>query len=120
MVLLSLARLRFPTPHFSIETALQANHLSHFLLCSLLLPLLKAAPRARVICVSSLLHKYATSPPFDDMNHDKSYRGFEVYGETKLANVLFANELGRRLEVRACRLAAFAHECLHVWIRHSL
>ena len=92
----------------NLETALQANHLSHFLLVSLLLPALRRTPRARVINVSSMLHAYAKTLPFDDLSHAVSYRGFEVYGETKLCNVLFTLELARRL-----RGTNITTSCLH-------
>jgi NAD(P)-dependent dehydrogenase (short-subunit alcohol dehydrogenase family) len=46
--------------------------------------------------VASEAHK-AGSIDFDDLMRDKRYSGFEVYGQSKLANILFTNELARRL-----------------------
>jgi NAD(P)-dependent dehydrogenase (short-subunit alcohol dehydrogenase family) len=82
----------------NLETSFQANHFSHFLLVSLLMPMLRRAPHARIINVSSLMHAQVKTISFDDLSHEKNFRGFEVYGETKLANVLFTFELARRLK----------------------
>jgi NAD(P)-dependent dehydrogenase (short-subunit alcohol dehydrogenase family) len=81
------------------ETTFGVNHLGHFLLTNLLLDRLKASAPARVITVSSVGHKYARGGlDFDDLQceHER-YHGFMVYCRSKLANVLFANELARRL-----------------------
>jgi NAD(P)-dependent dehydrogenase (short-subunit alcohol dehydrogenase family) len=88
----------------SLETQFQANHFGHFLLTSLLMPLLKSSPsgKARVVNVSSMMHQQATAIPFDDINFQQnpaSYSSLKVYGITKLANVLFTNELARRYKV---------------------
>jgi retinol dehydrogenase-12 len=82
------------------ETQFQVNHLSHYLLTRLLMDQLSAAPAARVINVSSTAHTFArTGLDFDDLEWKKrKYRGFLVYCATKLANVLFTRELGRRVE----------------------
>jgi NAD(P)-dependent dehydrogenase (short-subunit alcohol dehydrogenase family) len=60
--------------------------------------MLRRAPHARIINVSSLMHAQVKTISFDDLSHEKNFRGFEVYGETKLANVLFTFELARRLK----------------------
>jgi NAD(P)-dependent dehydrogenase (short-subunit alcohol dehydrogenase family) len=52
---------------------------------------------ARIITTASEAHRGATIP-FNDLNAERGYRGFGRYGETKLANILFATELARRLE----------------------
>jgi hypothetical protein len=77
------------------------NHFGHFLLTSLLLGVLKRTGRgARVVTVSSRAHRRATGFHIDDLNHERpgAYAAFEVYSQSKLANVLFSNELARRLE----------------------
>ena len=77
------------------------NHFGHFLLTSLLLPVLKRTGRgARVVTVSSRAHRRATGFHLEDLNHERpgAYSAFEVYSQSKLANVLFSNELARRLE----------------------
>ncbi len=79
------------------EMSIGVNHLAHFLLTNLLLETLKACAPARVINVSSGAHMRATID-FDDLHGERSYAGFGAYGQSKLANVLFTNELARRLE----------------------
>ena len=68
-----------------------------FLLSKLLLHRLKESAPARIITTASQAHQRAHIP-FDDLNAERSYRGFGRYCETKLANVLFTTELARRLD----------------------
>jgi NAD(P)-dependent dehydrogenase (short-subunit alcohol dehydrogenase family) len=85
------------------ELQLGTNHLGHFALTGRLLPLLLAADSARVVTVSSLVHRFATAAglaeaaEFKTLPHGSRWLG---YSRSKLANVLFALELDRR--VRAC------------------
>ncbi|MBI1258315.1 MAG: SDR family NAD(P)-dependent oxidoreductase [Chloroflexi bacterium] len=81
------------------EMTFALNHLAYFLLTNLLLDTLKASAPARIVNVSSDVHKGAKLN-FDDLQHQRSYGmgGLNVYGESKLANVLFTNELARRLQ----------------------
>ncbi|HEX9504411.1 MAG TPA: SDR family oxidoreductase, partial [Acidimicrobiia bacterium] len=79
------------------ETTFQVNHLGHFLLTQLLQPQLTAGASARVISVSSDLHKRARHGlDFDDLQSEHEYRGVRAYGRSKLANILFTRELARR------------------------
>jgi NAD(P)-dependent dehydrogenase (short-subunit alcohol dehydrogenase family) len=80
-----------------IEMTFALNHLAYFLLTNLLLDHLKAAGNARVVCVASDAHRFARGLDFDDLQRRRRYRGFRVYGESKLANILFSAELARRL-----------------------
>ena len=80
-----------------IELTWAVNHLAPFLLTKLLLDRLKASAPSRIITTASDAHLGATIP-FDDLNAERSYRGFGRYKETKLANILFTSELARRLE----------------------
>ena len=80
-----------------IELTWAVNHLAPFLLTKLLLDRLKASAPSRVITTASDAHLGATIS-FDDLNAERSYRGFSRYKETKLANILFTSELARRLE----------------------
>ncbi len=82
-----------------IELTWAVNHLAPFLLTSLLLQRLKASAPARIITTSSDAHKGAKIP-FDDLAAEHAYRrgGFERYGQSKLANILFTSELARHLE----------------------
>jgi NAD(P)-dependent dehydrogenase (short-subunit alcohol dehydrogenase family) len=91
------------------ETQLGTNHLGHFALTGLLLPRLLATPRARVISVSSLAHFWGRID-FDDLQAERSYNATRAYGQSKLANLLFARELQRRFEAAGVdALSAAAH-----------
>ncbi|MCK4464477.1 MAG: SDR family oxidoreductase [Bacteroidales bacterium] len=79
------------------EYTFAMNHLGHFLLTNLLLDELKAAVNARIINLSSDIHKKGHIY-FDDLMTEKKYKGFGVYSHAKLANILFTNELSRRLQ----------------------
>jgi NAD(P)-dependent dehydrogenase (short-subunit alcohol dehydrogenase family) len=79
-----------------IELTWAVNHLAPFLLTTLLIDRLKASAPARIITTASAAHQGARIP-FEDLNAERSYRAFERYGETKLANILFTSELAHRL-----------------------
>jgi len=79
-----------------LEETFQVNHLSAFLLTSLLRERLVASAPARVVTVSSFGHR-GTSLDFGDLQSERCYDGFAVYCRSKLANVLFTYELDRRL-----------------------
>jgi len=86
------------------ELQIGANHLGHFALTARLWPHLAAAPAARVVTVSSSLHKRG-GIDFDDLSYtSRPYSPSGAYAQSKFANVLFALELDRRL--RAGGLAA--------------
>jgi len=80
-----------------IEMTLALNHRSYFLLTNLLLPLLKASAPTRIVNVASDAHKGA-SINFDDLQGKQKYSGWRAYQQSKLANILFTNELARRLD----------------------
>lgn len=88
------------------ETQWAVNHLAPFLLTVELLPLLQAAPTARVVTVSSDSH-YGSRINWDDPQLRRHYNGLSAYGHTKLANVLFTQELNRRLGTQS-NVKAFA------------
>jgi len=96
MQVLWLHRKKKTTDGFEYQIGI--NHFGHFVLTTLLLDLLKASAPARVVVVSSNAHKSAKEMIFDDINSDKNYSTWNVYGQSKLANILFSNELNRRLE----------------------
>ena len=79
------------------EMTFQVNHLGPFLLTELLRDPLVAGAPARVVNVASEAHKSAKRGlDFDDLQSERKYRSFPVYGRTKLANILFTRELARR------------------------
>jgi NAD(P)-dependent dehydrogenase (short-subunit alcohol dehydrogenase family) len=80
-----------------IEKTLAINHLAPFLLTNLLLDLLKASAPSRVVTVSSGAERWGRID-FDDLQSRGRYRGFGVYGLTKLANIMFTFELAKRVE----------------------
>jgi NAD(P)-dependent dehydrogenase (short-subunit alcohol dehydrogenase family) len=90
------------------ELQLGTNHLGHFALTGLLLPLLLSTEGARVVNVSSMAHR-AGAIDFDDLHWErKKYRKWASYGQSKLANLLFTFELQRRLERAGARSIAVA------------
>lgn len=81
------------------ETTFGVNHLGHFYLTSLLRERLEASAPARIVVVSSDYHRAAPEGlDFDDLMAQRRFRGFKVYARSKLANVLFARALSRRLD----------------------
>lgn len=79
------------------ETTFAVNHLAPFLLTNLLLDLLKAGAPARIVNVASEAHR-SGALGFDDLQSERGFDGYRVYGTSKLANVLFTSELARRLD----------------------
>jgi NAD(P)-dependent dehydrogenase (short-subunit alcohol dehydrogenase family) len=80
------------------EATFATNHLGPFLLTNLLLDRMKASAPSRVVTVASSAHSSArTGLPFDDLQSERHYRAMRVYGQSKLANILFTLELARRL-----------------------
>jgi NAD(P)-dependent dehydrogenase (short-subunit alcohol dehydrogenase family) len=80
----------------ALELTFATNHISYFVLTSLLLERLKATPGARIVCTASDAHKRAKLD-FTDLTFEKGYSGFAMYGRSKLMNILFSRELARRL-----------------------
>lgn len=78
------------------EMTLALNYLSPFLLTSLLVDSLKKSDQGRIINVSSNAH-FKGEIRLDDLQSQKDYDGFKAYAQSKLALVLFTNELARRL-----------------------
>ena len=79
------------------EMTFGVNHLAPYLLTRLLLDRIRASAPARVVVVSSDAYK-GGSIDFDDLMMERNYKPLRAYGNSKLANALFAFELARRLE----------------------
>jgi NAD(P)-dependent dehydrogenase (short-subunit alcohol dehydrogenase family) len=97
---------RTETPD-GIETTLAINHLAPFLLTNLLLERLQQSAPSRVTTVTSEAQRWGNMD-FEDMQSRHKYRGFPVYGMTKLANIMFTFELAERLKG-----SGVSANCLH-------
>ena len=92
-----------------LELQMATNHFGPFLLTGLLLPELVASSAGRVVTVSSQMHRTARRAPLGDpRTQERRYSKWPVYGETKLANLLFTYELDRRLREAELPVKALA------------
>ena len=90
--------MAIPTRHVTVdgfEMQLGANYLGHFALTLRLLPQVLAAPKPRVVTVSSLAHRSGRIN-FDDLQSEHRYTPWSAYSQSKLATLLFSLELERR------------------------
>jgi retinol dehydrogenase-14 len=78
------------------ELTFAVNHLAPFLFTRELLPLLKAGAPSRIVNVASAAEAHGPID-FDDLQTTQNYKGFRVYGKTKLMNVMYTYELAERL-----------------------
>ena len=79
------------------EATFALNHLNYFLLTHHLLSALKKAPEARIVNVASDAH-YGIELDFADLQGTHAYSGWKAYQRSKLANILFTQELAERLK----------------------
>jgi NAD(P)-dependent dehydrogenase (short-subunit alcohol dehydrogenase family) len=99
------------------ELQIATNHLGPFALTGLLLPALLRRPGARVVTVSSFVHRFG-SLRLGDLMSEQSYDPWQAYYRSKLANLLFMRELGRRAAAaRVDLVSAAAHPG---WARTNL
>lgn len=84
---------------YGLEKQFVVNHLGHFLLTEHLLDSVAKAPNGRVVSVSSWAHHWAPEEgiQFDNLSGERGYDPWQAYGQSKLANGLFARELARKL-----------------------
>ena len=80
-----------------LEATFALNHMSYFLLTNLLLNRLRAAGAGRIVTVASIAHRRAALD-FDDLQCERRYSARVAYSRSKLANIMFAYALARRLE----------------------
>lgn len=90
-----------------LESLMSSNYFGHFLLTSLLLPLLEKTIGSRIIALSSLAHAHGDIN-FEDINSEKEYHPFKVYGQSKLACLMFAYELADRLKANGYQTQSLA------------
>jgi NAD(P)-dependent dehydrogenase (short-subunit alcohol dehydrogenase family) len=89
------------------ELQFGTNHLGHFALTGRLQPLLAAAPTPRVVTTSSTMHRVGKLR-WDDPDWHRGYRKWPAYGQSKLANLMFAFELDRRSRAAGTALQSMA------------
>ena len=90
------------------ELQFGTNHLGHFALTGLLLPLMTNTPNSRIVSVSSIAAKI-NYMDFNDLNFEhKRYKKWFAYGQSKLANQMFIFELARKLEKSGAQTKAVA------------
>jgi NAD(P)-dependent dehydrogenase (short-subunit alcohol dehydrogenase family) len=78
------------------ELQIGTNHLGHFALTALVIDAMEGREGGRVVTVSSGAHRMGRIE-FDDLQSERRYKRWRAYGQSKLANLLFAFELDRRL-----------------------
>ncbi|VAH56934.1 unnamed protein product [Triticum turgidum subsp. durum] len=100
-----------------VEMQFATNHLGHFLLTNLLLDNMKTTAKStgiegRIVNLSSVahLHTYPKGILFDQLNDKKIYNDKMAYGQSKLANILHAKELSRRLKEEGANITV---NCVH-------
>ncbi|PPD93944.1 hypothetical protein GOBAR_AA35789 [Gossypium barbadense] len=103
----------FMLSHDNIELQFATNHLGHFLLTNLLLDTMKLTAReskreGRIVNLSSKGHRivYGEGNPFDHINDESGYFPRFAYGQSKLVNILHANEFSRRLKDEGVEITA--------------
>jgi NAD(P)-dependent dehydrogenase (short-subunit alcohol dehydrogenase family) len=80
-----------------LEMTFAINHMAYFVLTEALMPTLQRSGPARIVNTASAAHRGAKLD-FDDLQSERAYSGFQVYGRSKLCNILFTRELARRLQ----------------------
>lgn len=89
------------------EMQFGTNHLGHFALTGSLLPLLENTPEARIVTISSGMHRFGKMD-FANLQAEQSYSKWGAYSQSKLANLLFTYELQRRLAAAGSGLISVA------------
>ncbi len=89
------------------ERQFGTNHLGHFALTGLLIAPLLRAPAPRVVTIASIAHRRGAIA-LNDLQTERPYSGRRAYGQSKLANLMFALELDRRARAAKSRLVSVA------------
>jgi retinol dehydrogenase-12 len=99
-----------------LDSQFATNHLAHFYLTTQLLPIIKQSAPSRIVNVSSLAHKvrYGTLD-FEDINKKENHGRAINYGVTKAANILFSNELAKRLEAEGTNVSLRVHTAIFAY-----
>ena len=91
----------------NFELQMGANYFGHFVLTGLLLDLLNRTAGSRIVMLSSIAHK-SGKIDFDNLNSEKSFSKSGAYGQSKLACLMHAQELNRRLSASGSKVLAVA------------
>ena len=89
------------------ERQFGTNHLGHFALTGRIMPALLRAASPRVVTIASIAHRRGAID-FGDLQTERPYDGRKAYGQSKLANLMFALELDRRARLSGSRLVSVA------------
>ena len=89
------------------ESQMGVNYFGHFLLTNLLFDLLKTTPDSRIINLSSIAHKRGIID-FENLNSEKGYSKMKAYSQSKLACLIFAYELQRRISKSGANIKSIA------------
>ncbi|MET8852717.1 SDR family NAD(P)-dependent oxidoreductase [Amycolatopsis sp. NPDC004625] len=111
-LLINNAGVMYPprqTTRDGFELQFGTNHLGHFAFTGLLLDLLLPVEGSRVVTVASIAHRIRAAIHFDDLQWENSYDRVAAYGQAKLANLMFAYELQRRLAPHGTTTSIAAH-----------
>lgn len=112
MLILNAGVMALPTRELTkqgYEAQMGTNVLGHFKFAASMIDLCKAAPKGRVVVVSSMMHLYADTINLKDFNREKSYNPTRVYSESKLADFLLVAKLNRLVaEKKSSNLVAVA------------
>lgn len=101
-VLINNAGVMMPVERFETKQGFEGqfgtNHLGHFVLTSELMNTLEATPDARIVVLSSLVAKMKDADIYwDDLQFEREYHKMKTYAQSKLANMMFAAELDKKL-----------------------
>jgi NAD(P)-dependent dehydrogenase (short-subunit alcohol dehydrogenase family) len=113
-LLINNAGVMYPSPRQTTKDGFElqfgTNHLGHFALTGLLLENLLPVEGSRVVVVASGAHRIQAAIHFDDLQWERSYNRVAAYGQSKLANLMFAYDLQDRLAAAgAPTIAVAAH-----------
>lgn len=89
------------------ESQMAVNYFSHFLLTNLLFPVIKKTKNARIVSLSSIAHKNGKID-FENLNSQKSYSKWGAYRQSKLACLMFAYELQRKIDHEKLEIKSLA------------
>ena len=90
-----------------LELQMEVNYFGHFLLTGLLIPVLEKSFRSRVVSLSSLAHRWGDIH-FDNLNAEKSYDKRQFYAQSKLACLIFAYHLDKKLVKKGFDMHSYA------------